>query len=128
MWRRLSGLSVERRSIPPADVGDVLHALRDPCNAFMVQRAPFPAIRNRVRIGTHLVGPKALQMLALSEQHSHVRTKELVSRARQEIAVQRRYVDQSVRSIVDSIDVGKRAGFVREMDNFLHRINCANRV
>src|SRR5580658_1040349 len=85
MWRRPPRLSVERSEtigimhVEP-QIGDVLDASGDPGDAFVIERAPLPAIRDGVGERTHFVGAQALQVLAFAEKHSHVRAEEFVSR------------------------------------------------
>ena len=83
---------------------------------------------NRVRVGTNFVGTQALEVLALAEEHAHVRAEEFVSRAHQEIAIERGHVDQAVRAVVDGVDVGEGAGGVGEADDFFYRIDGADGV
>ena len=80
----------------PAEVGNVFHAGLDSGDAFVIQRSPFPAIGDCVRIRANFVRAKALQVLALTEEHSHVRAEELVRGAGEEIAIERCHVDESV--------------------------------
>ena len=108
-----------------AEISEILHAGGDAGDAFVVERAPLPAIRNRVCVRTNLVRTQALEVLALAEEHAHVRAKEFVGRARQEIAIERGDVDQAVRAVVDGVDVGEGSGGVGEADDFFHGIDGA---
>src|SRR5579872_968698 len=92
-----------------AEVGHVFHARGDAGDAFVIQRAPLPAVRNGVRIRTDLVGAEALQVFALSEKHTHVRSEKFVGGASQEVAVEIADVDESVRAVVDGIHVDECA-------------------
>ena len=67
-------------------------------------------------------------MLALAEEHAHVRAEKFVSRARQKIAIERGNVDQAVRAVVHGVDVGERAGGVGEPHDFLHGIDGADGI
>ncbi len=94
----------------------------------MLHRAPLPAIGNRIGVGTNLVGTDSLEVLALAEEHAHVRSEEFVRRACQKIAVERGHVDEAVRAVVDGVDVGERSGGVGQLHDDLDRINCADGV
>src|SRR5580658_1392106 len=59
-------------------VGYVVHAGGDTGDAFVVERAPLPAIWNRVRVGANFVRAQALEVLALAEEHAHVWAEEFV--------------------------------------------------
>ena len=67
-------------------------------------------------------------MLALAEEHAHVRAEKFVSRAHQKIAIERGHVDQAVRAVVNGVDVGERSGGVSEADDFFDRIDRADGV
>ena len=109
-------------------VGKILHAGGDSGDAFVIQRAPLPAIGNGIGVGAHLVRLQALQVLALAVENSHVRTEKLVGGAGQEIAIESADVDRPVRGVVDRVDVGKRALLVRQANDFLDVIDGADRV
>ena len=94
----------------------------------MIQRAPLPAVGNRVGVGADFVRTKALEVLALAEEHAHVRAEEFVSRARQEIAIERSDVDQAVRAVVNGVDVGEGSGLMGELYNLFHGIDGADRI
>ena len=79
-------------------------------------------------IRANFVRPQALQVLALAEEHAHVRAEKFVGGADQKIAIERGDVDQAVRAVVDGVDVGERSGGVREADDFFYRIDGADRV
>ena len=101
-----------------AEVGDVFHAGGDSGDAFVVERAPLPAVGDRVCVRANFVGTKALEVLALAEEHAHVRAEEFVGGAGEEIAVERGDVDEAVRAVVDGVDVGEGSGRVGEADDF----------
>src|SRR5579863_4304093 len=111
-----------------AQVGDVFHAGGDTGDAFVIQRAPLPAIGNGVGVRTNFVGTQALEVLALAEEHAHVRPEKFVSRAHQKIAIERGHVDEAVRGIVDGVDVGEGSGGVGEADDFFYGIDGADGV
>ena len=94
----------------------------------MIQRAPLPALRNRIRIGAQLVRLKARQVFALSIKHTHMRTEKFVSGAGQKIAIQLSNVNRPVWRVMDCIDIRHRAGLMREAHNRLHVINRSHRV
>src|SRR5262245_18974668 len=104
----LSGVkgSIERSSTSPPNISDVLHASFDPGNALVIECAPFPAIRDRIRIRADFIGPEPLQMPALPIKHTHVRAKKLICGAGKEVATERRDIDESMGRIVDRVDVG----------------------
>ena len=58
--------------------------------------------------GRTLYGLQPRQMLALAEEHAHVRSEEFISGTDQEVAVERGHVDQAVRPIVHGVDIGER--------------------
>ena len=111
-----------------AEIGYVFHARGDAGDAFVVERAPLPAVGDGVGEGTDFVGTQALQVLALAEEHSHVRAEEFVGGADEKIAIERGDIDEAVRAVVDGIDVSERAGGVGEADDFLDGIDGADRV
>ena len=76
----------------------------------------------RVRLGRpQLVRAELLEMLAAPPQQSQVRTEELVSRARQVIAVPADYVDQPVRRVMHCVDKQLGPGRMRPFGNLPHR-------
>src|SRR5580692_9791473 len=91
----------------------------------MIKGAPLPALGNRVGVGAKLVRLKPLQMITLAVKHPHVRTKELISRTHQEIAVERADIDGPVRCVMNRVNVSHRAALVGEANNLLHVINRA---
>ncbi len=94
----------------------------------MVERAPLPAIRNRIGVRENFVRAQALQVLALAEEDAHVRAEEFVGRTRQKIAIERGHVDQPVRAVVHGVDVGESSRGVGEADDFLDWIDGANGI
>src|SRR5215469_17422774 len=54
-----------RRIDPASQFGQVLHARRDSCNAFVIQRTPLPAPWTFIAIRAQPVGLQALQVLPL---------------------------------------------------------------
>src|SRR5216683_2418355 len=100
-----------------AEVGDVVHAGGDAGDAFVVERAPLPAVGNGVSKRANFVRTQAGEMLALAEEDSHVRAKEFVGGADEKIAVE-----------VDGVDVGERSIRVRQTNDFFYRIDGADRV
>ncbi len=108
------------------EVSEIVHAGSDAGDAFMIQRAPLPAIGHGVGVGAHLVGLQALQVLALTVENAHVRSEKLVARAHQKIAIQSANINRTVGRIVDRVDVRQRAFLVRQSDNFLHVIDGAH--
>ncbi len=116
-WSRFARLTAEaavsRRSCyslgVAAQIGDVVYAGGDAGDAFVVERAPLPAVRDGVGERANFVGAQALQVLALAEKDSHVRAEEFVGGADQEVAVERGDIDQAVGAVVDGVDVGERA-------------------
>ena len=116
------------RTCVAAEIRYVFHAGFDAGDALVIQCAPFPAVRNCIGVGPHLVRPKVLEVLALAVEHAHVRSEEFVCRAGQEVAVERRDVDEPVRSVVDGIDVAKGAGRVSQAYDFLDGIDGADRI
>src|ERR1700722_764564 len=130
MWGQPPRLPVERSStlILSPEVGNISHARRNARNAFVVERAPLPAVRNGIGVGPYFVRPQPLKMLALAEEHTHVRPEKLISRADQEIAIEVGYIDQAVGRVMNGVNVSERSSSVCESDNFLHRIDCANGI
>src|SRR3984957_17178377 len=57
----------------------IIHASFDSSDALVIQRSPFPTVRNVVGVGPHLVRTEFLQMLALAVEHPHMWTEEFVS-------------------------------------------------
>ena len=94
----------------------------------MIQRAPLPALRNRIRIGAKLVRLEACQMVALSIKHTHMRTEKFVSGAGQKIAIQLSNVNRPMRRVMDCIDIRHRTGLMREAHNGLHVVNRSHRI
>ena len=66
---------------------------------------------------THLVGPQALEQLALAERHPHVRAEELVRRAKEHVDVPAGNVDRAVRAVVDGVRPGESSDAVRQLDD-----------
>ena len=71
---------------------------------------------------------QTFQMLALAIEHTHVRAEEFVSRAHQEIAIQRSDINRPVRCIVDSINVCQGATVVGKLHDFFDWIDRAHGV
>ena len=67
-------------------------------------------------------------MPAFAKEYTHVRTEELVSRAHQEIAVERADIDGTVRRVVDCVNVSYRAALMGNADDLLHVVNRAHRI
>jgi hypothetical protein len=111
-----------------ADIGDVSDTSFDPGDALMIERSPFPAIGNRVRIGSNLRRTKSAEMLTLSVEHSHVRAEKLVCGTGEEVAVDGSDIDEPVRAIVDSVDVAESADRVSKFGDRPHRVDRSDRV
>src|SRR5262249_1477581 len=126
LWGQPPRLPVERSSPPKA--GDVLDASFDSGNALVIKCPPLPAVRNRIRIRPNFIRAKALQMLALAIEHTHMRAKEFVRRADKKIAIERGDIDESMRGVVDGIDIGKSSDLVRKADDPFHRIDGSNAI
>ena len=107
--------------VVPTEIGDVVDAGGDAGDAFVVERAPLPAVGDGVGEGADFVGMQALQVLALAEEHSHVRAEEFVGGADEEIAIEGGDVDEAVRAVVDGVDVGERSSSVSEANDCLSR-------
>src|ERR1700678_931587 len=84
-----------------AEIGDVIHAGCDSGYAFVIQRAPLPAVGDGVGERADFVGTQVLEMLAFAEENAHVRTEKFVGGAGEEIAVERGYIDEAVGAVVD---------------------------
>ena len=76
----------------------------------------------------HLVGPQALEQLALAERHAQVRPEELVRRAEEDVDVPAGDVDRPVRPVVDGVGPRERARAVRELDDSRDVRGRADRV
>src|ERR1700677_2724329 len=111
-----------------AEIGDVINACGNACDALVIQRTPLPAVRNSVSKGANLVGTQALQMLTLAEENTHMRPEEFVSGTDEEIAIEVGDVNETVGAIVNGVDVNQRTYGVSEADDFFDRINRANGV
>ena len=109
-----------------AEVGDVIHAGGDAGDAFVVERAPLPAVGDGIGERTNFVGMQALQVFALAEEHAHVRTEKFVSGADEEIAIEIGDIDEAVRAVVDGVDVGESSGGVGEANDFFDWIDGAD--
>src|SRR5215469_364310 len=109
-------------------VGNVLNTSLDSSDALVVERAPFPAVGNRVRVGTNFVRTKFVQLFALPKENAHVRAEELVRRAGEKVAVQHRYVNQAMRAIVDGIDVREGSGSVSKSGDHADRVDGTDSV
>src|SRR5579864_7167065 len=101
----------------PPKISQIVNTRRDPGDAFMIKRAPLPAIGNRIGVGANFVGIEPLQVLTFTEEHAHMRTEELVSRAHQEIAVERTHIDGTMWRVVDCINVSHRAALMSKPDD-----------
>ena len=102
----------------PAERLDVLDGRDEAGQQLVLLRPVLEAVPDRLVVGrAHLVGPEALEELALAERHPHVRPEELVRRAEQHVDVPTRDVDPPVRAVVDGVRPRERAGAVRELDD-----------
>src|ERR1700727_2533056 len=111
-----------------AEVGEVVDAGGNAGDAFVVKRAPLPAVGNGVSERADFVRMEAAKMLALAEKNPHVRAEKFVGRTDQEIAVEGGDVDQAMRAIVDGVDVGEGSGGVGEADDLFDGIDGADSV
>src|ERR1700734_3152733 len=91
----------------------------------MIKGAPLPALGNRVGVAPKFVRLKPLQMITLAVKHPHVRTKELIGRTHQEIAVERADIDGAMRRVMNRVNVSHGAALVGEANNLLYVINRA---
>src|SRR5262249_6534054 len=87
-----------------------------------------PSIRPRLRHRSKLIWLQLLQEVLLPPQNTHMRPKELVSRAGKKIAAPLRYVNRSVRRIVNCIEKNLSADLVRRGYDALNIVDCADRV
>ena len=71
-------------------------------------------------LGPHLVRAPVLEHLAAPEEEPEVRAEELVGRADEDVDARCRHVDRPVGRVVDGVDPGERAGFVREVGDPPH--------
>src|SRR5215471_11107595 len=112
----------------PAEIGNVFHSGFNSRDAFVIQRAPFPAIGDGVGVWTNFVRAIALQVCSFPEQHAHMRAEELVSGAGQEVTINRGDIDKSMRPVVNRVDVGERSCGVSEPGDLLYRVNRSYRI
>ena len=85
-----------------------------PGDALEVDRPRLPRVGRLVGRRPHLVGAVLLEQLAAPVEDADVRAEELVGRADEEVAPERRDVDRAVRRVVDGVDVGERARLAAE--------------
>ena len=112
----------------PAQGFPVIDGGFDSRDAFMVERAPLPAIGDFVSVGADFVGTNFLEVLAFAVKYAHVRAEELVGGADEEIAIQGADVDWTMRSVVDGVNVGDRSSRARQADNFGDVVDGADSV
>ena len=112
----------------PSQIREVINRRNQARQTLMVLRAGLPAIGQLFRAGAQLVGPQALQLLALAVENSQMRPEELVAGAGQEVAIQRPHIDRPMRRIMHGVDERHRSRSMRQPAHFVHIVDRADSI
>ena len=113
----------------PTDRVDVLDRCDEPRQQFVRERPGLEAMPERLVGGrANLVRPPASEKRRFRVCEAQVRAVELVGRADQDVGSGRSNVDRSVGRVVDGVDPGERADFVRELGHPGHVYEGADRI
>ncbi len=124
--RRTDHKTHHRTQSPP--IRDIRVRPDKPSDPLKIVRASFKFIGRISRGGPHAVRTKLVEQVIATVHDPHVRTKELICRAYQEIAAQALYVNGSVRSKLDRVDVNERASIMSHVDHVAYRVDASKRV
>ena len=105
---------------------EVIDGSGDSCHAFVVLRACLPAVRQFLAADPQLVGTQPQKLLALAVKNSLVRPKELVTRASEEVGIDRLHIDEAVRRVLHRVHERHGSCGMRQSDGLMDIIDRAD--